>query len=183
MRPEDAARLGAVHRVQSGCPRVAPPGLSPTPERTSVGYAQAINLGLIQGVTELFPVSSLGHSVILPALFGWSNVVAAQSAGESFFLAILVGLHVATAWPWSPSSATSGCAPTDYRPEVVWWEGNNVATAGGEGDAVAPKAQPTTRKMAARPTRSRFAGRSPFIVIGSRCPGRTARRRPARRRR
>ena len=60
-------------------------------------YAQAIILGFIQGVTELFPVSSLGHSVILPALFGWTNVVTAQSAPESFFLAFLVGLHVATA--------------------------------------------------------------------------------------
>ncbi len=60
-------------------------------------YAQAIILGLIQGVTELFPVSSLGHSVILPKLLGWDNVVAAQSAQESFFLAFLVGLHVATA--------------------------------------------------------------------------------------
>lgn len=60
-------------------------------------YGQAIILGLIQGITELFPVSSLGHSVILPELFGWSNVVAAQSANESFFLAFLVGLHVATA--------------------------------------------------------------------------------------
>jgi undecaprenyl-diphosphatase len=62
-----------------------------------VDYAQAIILGLIQGVTELFPVSSLGHSVILPQLFGWTSVVAAQSAPESFFLAFLVGLHVATA--------------------------------------------------------------------------------------
>jgi undecaprenyl-diphosphatase len=62
-----------------------------------VDYTQAIILGLIQGVTELFPVSSLGHSVILPALFGWTNMVAAQSAKESFFLAFLVGLHVATA--------------------------------------------------------------------------------------
>jgi undecaprenyl-diphosphatase len=62
-----------------------------------VDYAQAIILGLIQGVTELFPVSSLGHSVILPQLFGWTSVVAAQSASESFFLAFLVGLHVATA--------------------------------------------------------------------------------------
>ena len=60
-------------------------------------YVQAIVLGLIQGVTELFPVSSLGHSVILPALFGWQNVVDAQAAKESFFLAFLVGLHVATA--------------------------------------------------------------------------------------
>ena len=47
-------------------------------------YAQVIILGVIQGVTEPFPVSSLGHSVILPALFGWTNVAAAQSAAESF---------------------------------------------------------------------------------------------------
>jgi undecaprenyl-diphosphatase len=60
-------------------------------------YVQAIVLGLLQGVTELFPVSSLGHSVILPQLLGWTDVVAAQSAGESYFLAFLVGLHVATA--------------------------------------------------------------------------------------
>ncbi|MFI5199425.1 MAG: undecaprenyl-diphosphate phosphatase, partial [Candidatus Limnocylindrales bacterium] len=60
-------------------------------------FFQAIVLGVIQGVTELFPVSSLGHSVILPALFGWNDVVAAQTAQESYFLAFLVGLHVATA--------------------------------------------------------------------------------------
>jgi undecaprenyl-diphosphatase len=60
-------------------------------------YVQAIVLGVIQGVTELFPISSLGHSVILPALLGWNDLVAAQSANESFFLAFLVGLHVATA--------------------------------------------------------------------------------------
>lgn len=60
-------------------------------------YAQAIILGLIQGVTELFPVSSLGHSVMLPKLLGWDNIVAAQSAQELFFLAFLVGMHVATA--------------------------------------------------------------------------------------
>jgi undecaprenyl-diphosphatase len=60
-------------------------------------YFQAIVLGVLQGITELFPVSSLGHSVILPQLFGWTDVVAAQSAAESYFLAFLVGLHVATA--------------------------------------------------------------------------------------
>ncbi len=60
-------------------------------------FPQAIVLGLLQGVTELFPVSSLGHSVILPQLLGWTDVVAAQSARESYFLAFLVGLHVATA--------------------------------------------------------------------------------------
>ena len=60
-------------------------------------YLQAIVIGVLQGITELFPVSSLGHSVILPKLLGWDDVVAAQSAPESYFLAFLVGLHVATA--------------------------------------------------------------------------------------
>ncbi len=60
-------------------------------------YLQAIIMGLLQGVSELFPISSLGHSVLLPALLGWHNLVAAQDASESFFLAFLVGLHVATA--------------------------------------------------------------------------------------
>ncbi len=60
-------------------------------------FLQAIVLGVIQGVTELFPISSLGHSVVLPQLLGWTDVVAAQSAQESYFLAFLVGLHVATA--------------------------------------------------------------------------------------
>ena len=58
---------------------------------------QAIILGLLQGVSELFPVSSLGHSVLVPALFGWHHLVSAQSAKHSFFLAFLVGLHVGTA--------------------------------------------------------------------------------------
>ena len=62
-----------------------------------MSYPRAIILGLLQGVSELFPVSSLGHSVIVPQLLGWNDVVAAQSASESYFLAFLVGLHVATA--------------------------------------------------------------------------------------
>jgi undecaprenyl-diphosphatase len=60
-------------------------------------FFQAIVVGIIQGVSELFPVSSLGHSVLLPALFGWHNLVTDQSKGESFYLAFIVGLHVATA--------------------------------------------------------------------------------------
>jgi undecaprenyl-diphosphatase len=62
-----------------------------------MSYLQAVLLGVLQGITELFPVSSLGHTVILPKLLGWDDVVAAQSAPESYFLAFLVGLHVATA--------------------------------------------------------------------------------------
>jgi len=63
----------------------------------SITYVQAIILGLIQGVTELFPVSSLGHTVILPQLFGWHRVVVAESQPESFWLPFVVGLHVGTA--------------------------------------------------------------------------------------
>ena len=54
-------------------------------------------MGLVQGVTELFPVSSLGHGVLLPGLLGWHNLVSSQSQAQSFFLVFLVGLHVGTA--------------------------------------------------------------------------------------
>jgi undecaprenyl-diphosphatase len=60
-------------------------------------FWRAIVIGLLQGVTELFPVSSLGHSVLVPALIGWDDLVKAQSQGESFYLAFLVALHVGTA--------------------------------------------------------------------------------------
>ncbi len=62
-----------------------------------ITYFQAIVIGLLQGVTELFPISSLGHSVLVPAWLGWDNLVTAQSADESFYLAFVVALHVATA--------------------------------------------------------------------------------------
>jgi undecaprenyl-diphosphatase len=57
-----------------------------------IGYGQAVVLGLLQGVSELFPVSSLGHSVILPKLLGW-NI----HQNDSFFLTFLVATHTATA--------------------------------------------------------------------------------------
>ena len=64
-----------------------------------LSYTQAIVIGLLQGVTELFPVSSLGHSVLVPAWLGgsWKQLVTEQSSGESPYLAFIVGLHVATA--------------------------------------------------------------------------------------
>jgi undecaprenyl-diphosphatase len=57
-----------------------------------ISYFQAAILGLIQGVSELFPISSLGHSVILPSLFGW-NI----HQNAPYFLTFLVALHLATA--------------------------------------------------------------------------------------
>jgi undecaprenyl-diphosphatase len=61
-------------------------------------YAEAGVVGLVQGVTELFPVSSLGHNVLIPALVGgcWAQHLNV-AAPESPYLAFIVGLHVATA--------------------------------------------------------------------------------------
>jgi len=61
-------------------------------------YPEAMVVGLIQGVTELFPVSSLGHNVLIPALVGgsWARDLNV-AAPESPYLAFIVGLHVATA--------------------------------------------------------------------------------------
>ena len=57
-----------------------------------ISYFQAIVLGLLQGVTELFPISSLGHSVIFPSLFGW-NI----HQNDDYFITFLVATHLATA--------------------------------------------------------------------------------------
>jgi undecaprenyl-diphosphatase len=57
-----------------------------------ISYFQAAVLGLLQGVSELFPVSSLGHTVILPSLFGWDI-----HQNAPYFLTFLVALHLATA--------------------------------------------------------------------------------------
>jgi undecaprenyl-diphosphatase len=64
-----------------------------------INFFQAITIGVMQGVTELFPVSSLGHSVLVPALIGgsWETLVSQEHASESPYLAFIVGLHVATA--------------------------------------------------------------------------------------
>lgn len=63
-----------------------------------LSWLEAIVIGALQGVSELFPVSSLGHSVLLPAVIGgsWAQDLDV-SAPESPYLAFIVGLHVATA--------------------------------------------------------------------------------------
>ena len=37
-----------------------------------ISYLQAIILGALQGISEPFPISSLGHAVLLPKLLGWN---------------------------------------------------------------------------------------------------------------
>ena len=57
-----------------------------------ISYFQAIVLGLTQGIAEPFPISSLGHAVIMPRLFGWDI-----HQNDDFFLSFLVATHLATA--------------------------------------------------------------------------------------
>src|SRR6201999_1863244 len=73
----------------------------PSPESAVTAhmtYPEAMVVGLIQGVTELFPVSSLGHNVLIPALIGgsWAKDLNVSAPGSPY-LAFIVGLHVATA--------------------------------------------------------------------------------------
>ncbi|WP_226352862.1 MULTISPECIES: undecaprenyl-diphosphate phosphatase [unclassified Pseudonocardia] len=65
---------------------------------STLTWAEAIVIGAMQGVAELFPVSSLGHSILLPAVIGGSWAADLDvSAPRSPYLAFVVGLHVATA--------------------------------------------------------------------------------------
>jgi undecaprenyl-diphosphatase len=65
---------------------------------THLTYLEAAVVGLVQGVSELFPVSSLGHNVLIPALVGgsWARDLNVADA-NSPYLAFIVGMHVATA--------------------------------------------------------------------------------------
>jgi len=95
-----------------------------------ITYWQAIVLGLLQGVTELFPISSLGHSVILPQLFGWDI-----HQNDAYFITFLVATHLATAivlfvFFWNDwmrilrgigrSLRDRGIAPTDTDAKLGW---------------------------------------------------------------
>jgi undecaprenyl pyrophosphate phosphatase UppP len=82
-----------------------------------MSYLQAIVIALVQGVTELFPISSLGHSVLVPAWIGggWGTLVtqsSQQSSESSFYLAYIVALHCATAlallWYFRATSGRTG---------------------------------------------------------------------------
>ena len=57
-----------------------------------ISYFQAVILGLTQGIAEPFPISSLGHGVIIPRLAGW-NI----HQNDKFFLTFLIATHLATA--------------------------------------------------------------------------------------
>ena len=93
-------------------------------------YAQAIILGLLQGITELFPISSLGHSVLLPAILHWQ-----LDEHAAYFVTLLVATHFATAlvlfffffqdWVkiiagFFRSITGKGIAPGDVHARLAW---------------------------------------------------------------
>lgn len=63
-----------------------------------LSYTQAIVTGILQGISELFPVSSLGHSVLFPAWIGgtWERFLNNETSGESPYLLMIIALHVAS---------------------------------------------------------------------------------------
>lgn len=74
---------------------------------THLTYLEAAVVGLIQGVSELFPVSSLVHNVLIPALIGGSWEADLDVAKpESPYLAFIVGMHVGC----SASPSWPGCS-------------------------------------------------------------------------
>jgi undecaprenyl-diphosphatase len=76
----------------AGASRPRPDEYAPTGVHGPISYFQAIVLGLVQGIAEPFPISSLGHGVILPRLAGW-NI----HQNDKFFITFLVATHLATA--------------------------------------------------------------------------------------
>jgi undecaprenyl-diphosphatase len=68
-----------------------------------ISYPQAVVIGLLQGVTALFPVSSLGHSVLVPAFLGgsWETLVtqsATSTSETSPYLAVIVACTSRPRW-------------------------------------------------------------------------------------
>lgn len=74
------------------CARGPRLSVSSTTVYEPISFFQAIVLGVIQGISEPFPISSLGHAVVLPHLFGW-NI----HQNAKYFLTFVVGVHVGTA--------------------------------------------------------------------------------------
>jgi undecaprenyl-diphosphatase len=94
-----------------------------------ISYLQAIILGALQGISEPFPISSLGHAVLLPKLFGW-NI----HQGDDYFLSFLVATHCATAlvlflfffedwkriWHGFVRSVRGQATPSDLDARLAW---------------------------------------------------------------
>ena len=137
-----------------------------------ISYFQGIVLGLVQGIAEPFPISSLGHAVILPRLLGWDI-----HQNDEFFLTFLVATHFATAvvlfglfwkdWKRILTGLGRSLAAREIR------EDDHDARLGWllvVGTIPAGIARPRARAQAARPVRLRgLGGRLPDRSMASCC--------------
>jgi undecaprenyl-diphosphatase len=94
-----------------------------------ISYLQAIILGALQGISEPFPISSLGHAVLLPKLLGWDI-----HQNDEYFLSFLVATHCATAlvlflfflddwkriWHGFVRSVRGRSTPRDHDARLAW---------------------------------------------------------------
>jgi undecaprenyl-diphosphatase len=94
-----------------------------------ISYLQAIILGALQGISEPFPISSLGHAVLLPKLLGWDI-----HQNDEYFLSFLVATHCATAlvlflfflddwkriWHGFVRSVRGRATPRDHDARLAW---------------------------------------------------------------
>ena len=158
-------------------------------------YLQAVVIALVQGVTELFPVSSLGHSVLLPAWLGgsWQTLVTQSSQAEQREL-VLPGLHRGAALrdgagahvvlPRRLGQDHPGLLPQPARQRPA--EPGAPAAAAGRGrQGRAARLDDHLRDDPGRPDRRRARAHLPGLVRQARCRGGPAVRQradPARRR-
>src|SRR5262249_8692311 len=91
--PREAPSPGLPRRARAARLRVVPDRqedrLLVVVAASLISYSQAVILGLLQGVSELFPISSLGQSVVLPQLLGW-NI----HQNDPYFITFLVATHL-----------------------------------------------------------------------------------------
>jgi hypothetical protein len=117
---------------------------------THLTYLEAAVVGLVQGVSEMFPVSSLGHNVLIPAIIGgsWARDLNVASS-ESPYLAFIVGLHVATAiallvYFWRDWIRSSGLFHLDTRTRGAH-EGPETGLDGHPGHHLGRRGRPAVR--------------------------------------
>jgi len=63
-----------------------------------VSVLHAIILGIVQGLSEFLPISSSGHLILVPELFGWNELTSNPSLNKTFDVALHLGTLVAAVW-------------------------------------------------------------------------------------
>jgi undecaprenyl-diphosphatase UppP len=115
------------HAVLVGIRSVAS-GRHATGPGISLSTLHAIILGIVQGLTEFLPISSSGHLILVPELFGWTELTSNDKLEKAFDVALHIGTLVAALWyfrrdwpsTWSPRSARSVIAASTPSTRLAW---------------------------------------------------------------